>query len=186
MQKLWSHRIITTNLYLVTFHLFRRGMFYFSSFLYPCTFLYFTPLLGFCRRQRSKKTVFIILFWMEQAHVSLRSLMGNYFFSKKDTIWHRARMFMLQAVVLPFPFLGPAIFVDYFVLNNNNGFPPLDFGSGITHLLHPRMIVCSDLGFLSGIYSCAVLHRGSVSVLRLLVTGCEIADLHLSRQSHAP
>lgn len=161
-------------------------MFYFSSFFVSVyVFIFYSPAWLLSPTEVKEDGVYHIV--LDGASpVSLRSLMGNYFFSKKDTVWQRARMFMLQAVVLPFPFLGPAIFVDYFVLNNNNGFPPLDFGSRITHLLHPRMIVCSDLGFLSGIYSYAVLHRGSVSVLRLLVAGCEIADLHLSRQSHAP
>ena len=45
--------------------------------------------------------------------VSLRSLMENYFFSKE----HRVRMFVLRAVVLPFPFFGLATFAEYLIQN---------------------------------------------------------------------
>ena len=63
--------------------------------------------------------------------VSLGSLVGNYFFSKEDTIWHRTNMFILRAVVLPFPFLGLAIFAEHLQYNF----------LGVSHLLQSRMIV---------------------------------------------
>ena len=69
--------------------------------------------------------------------VCLRSLIGNYFFSKQDTIWHRVRMFILRGVVFPFPFLGPAIFLEYVKQKMSLNFHIL----GISHLLHPFMVV---------------------------------------------
>ena len=67
--------------------------------------------------------------------VGLRSPMGNYFFSKEDTIWHRVRMFILRAVVFPFPFLCPAMFGVYV--------QPIakEFFGTVPHLLQPVMIV---------------------------------------------
>ena len=43
--------------------------------------------------------------------VSVRSLMGSYFFSEDDgTIWHKARKFCVRVVIMPLPFLGPGIY----------------------------------------------------------------------------
>ena len=43
--------------------------------------------------------------------VSFRSLIGNCFFSEDDgTIWHKAKKFCVRVVIMPLPFLGPAIF----------------------------------------------------------------------------
>ncbi|XP_020602044.1 uncharacterized protein LOC110041110 [Orbicella faveolata] len=69
--------------------------------------------------------------------VSLRSLIGNYFFSKEDTIWHRVRMFFLRAVVLPLLYVGPAIFAKYRQQNMNPTFNVF----GMSHFLHLFMIV---------------------------------------------
>ena len=68
--------------------------------------------------------------------VGFRSLIGgNYFFSKE----RRLRMFVLRAVVLPFPFLGPAIFAEYLMQNNESLIPKV-FGFS-ARLFHPLMIV---------------------------------------------
>lgn len=69
--------------------------------------------------------------------VSFRSLIGNYFFSKEDTIWQRLRMFILRGVVIPFPFLVPAIFAAYLQRNTSLTLNIL----GVSDLLHPFMIV---------------------------------------------
>ena len=71
--------------------------------------------------------------------VSFRSLIGNYFFSKDDTIWHRARMFILRAVVLPFPFLGSAMIFHYYSQHMN--FPQFNI-LGVSNLFQPFMIWC--------------------------------------------
>ena len=45
--------------------------------------------------------------------VSVRSLIGNRFFSDDDgTIWHKAKKFFVRVVIIPLPFLVPAIFGD--------------------------------------------------------------------------
>jgi len=76
--------------------------------------------------------------------LSLRSLMGNYFFSKEDTIWHRVRMFILRAVVLPFLFLGPVIFTEYVHLTFNI--------FGTIHPLHPFMVVSYVCYYITACY----------------------------------
>ena len=46
--------------------------------------------------------------------VSVRSLMGNYFFSEDDgTILHKARTFIFRVVVMPLPFIGLGILSDF-------------------------------------------------------------------------
>ena len=50
--------------------------------------------------------------------VGFRSLIGNYFFSSEYTLWHRARKFIMDVVLLPIPFLVPAIFVEYLLYQN--------------------------------------------------------------------
>ena len=81
--------------------------------------------------------------------VSLRSLIGNYFFSNEDTIRHRARTFILRAVVLPLPFVGPAIFAEYLqqskFLNLND--------ISVSHLLQSRMIVCYVCYYIMAFYA---------------------------------
>jgi len=71
--------------------------------------------------------------------VSPRSLIGNYFFSKKDTIWHRARIFILRGFLLPIPFFVPAIFYQYF-LHDIKILVYKDWGFSL-NLFHPFMIV---------------------------------------------
>lgn len=50
--------------------------------------------------------------------VGFRSLIGNYFFSSEYTLWHRARKFIMDVVLLSIPFLVPAIFVEYLLYQN--------------------------------------------------------------------
>ena len=69
--------------------------------------------------------------------VSLGSLIGNYFFSGKDTIWHRVRMLFLRAVVLPILFLGPAMFAKCV---QQKKIAPFNI-VGMSHFLHPFMKV---------------------------------------------
>ena len=75
--------------------------------------------------------------------VSLGSLIGNYFFSTEDTIWHRAKMFILRAVVLPFPFLGLAIFAEQLQYNV----------FGVSHLLQSRMIISYVCYYILAFYT---------------------------------
>ena len=77
--------------------------------------------------------------------VSLGSLIGNYFFSKEDTIWHRAKMFILRAVVLPFPFLGLAISAQHLM-------PDIKV-FGVSRILQPYMKVSYVCYFLLAFYT---------------------------------
>ena len=45
--------------------------------------------------------------------VGFRSLIGNDFFSTDNTIWHKGRKFIMRVLILPLPFLVPALFVEY-------------------------------------------------------------------------
>lgn len=50
--------------------------------------------------------------------VGFRSLIGNYFFSSDRTLWHMARKFIMRVVILPLPFLVPAVFIEYLLYEN--------------------------------------------------------------------
>ena len=115
--------------------------------------------------------------------VSLRSLVGNYLFSKEDTIWHRLRMFILRGVVLPFPFLVPAIFAEY--LQQRNKFLIMIFYHyfGVSHLLQPRMVVCCVCYYVLSFYVSFFPLRSSKRNRPCLVCRQEIEDLRLSRDS---
>ena len=41
--------------------------------------------------------------------VGFRRLIGNYFFSLENTFWHRMRKFIMRVILLPIPFLVPAL-----------------------------------------------------------------------------
>ena len=57
--------------------------------------------------------------------VSVRSLMGNYFFSEdQETIWHKARTFVFRVVIMPLPFFGLGI-LDNFKSSTENSFQTL-------------------------------------------------------------
>ena len=45
--------------------------------------------------------------------VSLRSLAGNYFFSRSEGVWHKTKTFFLRGFIIPLPFLLSAIFLKY-------------------------------------------------------------------------
>ena len=74
--------------------------------------------------------------------VSVRSLMGNYFFPEDDgTIWHKARKFFVRVVIMPLPFLGPAIYVDFML-----------FGFSRSHSFQWFMIICCGCYFIQAFY----------------------------------
>ena len=50
--------------------------------------------------------------------VGFRSLIGNYFFSSDCTLWHMVRKFIMRVVILPLPFLVPAVFIEYLLYKN--------------------------------------------------------------------
>jgi len=57
--------------------------------------------------------------------VSVRSLIGNYFFSENDeTVWHKTRTFVFRAVIMPLPFIGLGI-LDNVKCSIENSFLPL-------------------------------------------------------------
>jgi len=90
----------------------------FFCFVFLAVFVHYSPafLCLFSPTEVTKDGVRQII--LEGASpVSVRSLMGNYFFPEDDgTIWHKARKFCVRVVVMPLPFLGPAIFADFMVL----------------------------------------------------------------------
>ena len=71
--------------------------------------------------------------------VSIRSLIGNYFFSTDYTTWHMARKFIMRTVLLPIPFLAPALFVEYLLHQN---LLPQQNMLRISYLFQPFRILC--------------------------------------------
>ena len=74
--------------------------------------------------------------------VSLRSLMGNYFFPEDDgTIWQKARKFFVRVVIIPLPFVGPVIFADFVI-----------FGFFRFHKFQQFIITCCVCYFIKAFY----------------------------------
>ena len=72
--------------------------------------------------------------------VGFRSLIGNYFFSTDCAMWHIARKFIMHVVILPLPFLVPAVFVEYLLYKN-----VLSSQTNVkerTHLFRPLKMAC--------------------------------------------
>ena len=74
--------------------------------------------------------------------VSVRSLIGNCFFTEDDgTIWHKVRRLCVRVVIIPFPFLGPLIFVDI-----------THFGFFKLHSFQYFIIICFGCYFIQAFY----------------------------------
>ena len=83
--------------------------------------------------------------------VSLRSLRGNYFYSEVDTLWHRTRTLILRAVVVPLPFLAPAIVFNYvlFLRDQDKNVP---VSIRVLDLSQPLLLLCFAGYFLQAIF----------------------------------
>ena len=98
---------------------FERGgwpvaVFYIFCLVFLAVFVHYSPAL-LCLLSSTEVTedgVRMII--LEGASpVSVRSVMGNYFFSEDDgTIWYKARTFVFRAVIMPLPFLGLGVLSD--------------------------------------------------------------------------
>jgi len=100
--------------------LFERGrwpvaVLYCFCFVFVAVFVHYSPAL-LCLLSSTEVTEDgVRLIILEGASpVSVRSVMGNYFFSEDDgTIWRKARTFVFRAVIMPLPFLGLGILSDF-------------------------------------------------------------------------
>ena len=121
----------------------------FLHYVFVFIFLYYSPafLCLFSPTEVAEDGVYQIL--LDGASpVSLRNLMGNYFFSREDTIWHRTRMFILRAFVLPFPLLGLVMFANYVPKKNI----PISKFFVMSFLWHPLVIVYYVCHFIMACY----------------------------------
>lgn len=69
--------------------------------------------------------------------------------STEYTIWHRARKFIMRVVLLPIPFLAPAIFVEYFLYQN---LLPDQNMLGISLIVPPFRILCYGCFYFNAFY----------------------------------
>ena len=72
--------------------------------------------------------------------VGFRRLIGNYFFSLENTFWHRMRKFIMRVILLPIPFLVPALCVEYLLYQN--ALPQQTSVKETTFLFRPFRMVC--------------------------------------------
>ena len=72
--------------------------------------------------------------------VGFRRLIGNYFFSLENTFWHRMRKFIMRVILLPIPFLVPALYVEYLLYQN--ALPQQTSVKETTFLFRPFRMVC--------------------------------------------
>ena len=81
--------------------------------------------------------------------VGFQSLVANYLFSTHNDMCHRARGFILHVILLPIPFLAPAIFVEYFMYQNLLPDPTM---LGISHFVPPFRILCYGCFYFNAFY----------------------------------
>ena len=72
--------------------------------------------------------------------VGYRRLIGNCFFSTEKTFCHRMRKFIMRVILLPIPFLVPAMYVEYLLYQNALSHPTSV--KETTVLFQPFMMVC--------------------------------------------
>ena len=117
--------------------------------------------------------------------VGFRSLIGNYFFSMDDTMWHRARRFIMRVLILPIPFLIPALFVEYLIRNN---VLPHQTSLRVGHLSQPLYLLSYSCYFIQAFYysffvmkpnnwlsSAEGLFHGNLPWRMLAYTGCVLS-----------
>ena len=78
--------------------------------------------------------------------VGFRRLIGNCFFSLENTFWHRMRKFIMRVILLPIPFLVPAMYVEYLLFQNALSQPTSI--KETTVLFQPFMMVCYGCYFI--------------------------------------
>ena len=81
--------------------------------------------------------------------VGFRSLVADYLFSTHNDMRHRARRFILYVILLPIPFLAPAIFIEYFMYQNLLPDPTM---LGISHFVPPFRILCYGCFYFNAFY----------------------------------
>ena len=85
--------------------------------------------------------------------VGFRSLIGNYFFSTDYTTWHMVRKFIMRVIILPLPFLVPAIFAEYLLYQD--ALSPQNF-LRVTHLFKPFRKLCYACYCIQAFYLCFI------------------------------
>lgn len=121
----------------------RRVVFLWFCFVFLAVFIHYSPafLCLFSPTEVTEHGVRQII--LEGASpVSVRSLIGNCFFSEDDgTIWHRVKKFCVRVVIIPLPFLGPVIFVDIKI-----------FGFFKLHSFQYFIVTCFGCYFIQAFY----------------------------------
>ena len=89
------------------------------GFLFMIVFTFFGPAVVcvFCASEVTHQGIRQITV-EGPSPVGFRRLIGNYFFSVENTFWHRMRKFIMRVILLPIPFLVPAIYF-YYLLHQN-------------------------------------------------------------------
>ena len=108
--------------------------------------------------------------------VGFRSLIGNYFFSSDCTLWHMVRKFIMRVVILPLPFLVPAVFIEYLLYKN-----VLSSQISVkerTHLFRPFKMVCYACYCFQAFYFYFII--GKTNCTRSCVDEFDRDDKHLN------
>ena len=116
-------------------------------FLFTVFFTYYSPVIV-CLFSASEVTRQGIRQISVQgpSPVGFRRLIGNYFFSLENTFWHRMRKFIMRVILLPIPFLVPALYVEYLLYQN--ALSQLTSIKETTVLFQPFLMVCYGCYFI--------------------------------------
>lgn len=88
--------------------------------------------------------------------VGFRSLIGNYFSSMHYSTWNMTKRFIMRVLLLPMPFLLPALFVDYLLTKN---VIPKQNSLSEGHVFQPFRLLCYGCYFLHAFYLHFIIER---------------------------
>ena len=111
------------------------------GFLFMIVFTFFGPAVVcvFCASEVTHQGIRQITV-EGPSPVGFRRLIGNYFFSVENSFWHRMRKFIMRVILLPIPFLVPALYVEYLLYQN--ALPQQTSVKETTYLFRPFRMVC--------------------------------------------
>ena len=146
-------------------------------FCFIAIFTYFWPaVIGFCYPTEGMHAGVRQIIVNGPSPLGLRSLKGNYFFVTDYTAWNMARRFIMRVLILPIPFLLPALFVEYLLFKS---VLPQQNSLHVGHLFDPFKMLCYGCYFVHAFYLHFVIGKPSATSSRSHVVYQDLTLTHL-------
>lgn len=136
---------------------------HFSGSLY-CLHVLVLLLLVFSALQKSHiKASVMHMIVNGPSPVGFRSLTGNYFFSMHYSTWNMTKRFIMRVLILPMPFLLPALFVDYLLTKK---VIPRQSSLSEGHVFQPFRLLCYGCYCFHAFYLHFIIERPNAKAIR--------------------